>query len=295
MQSCVFIAEDPLVSISNLSAPPSAIIVANSSTVVALDKEGNFHKVIFSPATGETVTGIAWSWTNNEVLVSVNRAPTDLVYGISAIDGSTRIVISDSAIGQNTNFVGLVQLKNDGDILVHENTTAERFDQYGVRETSGWPKNISNQYARQYYPTMAGGFIACSANTDIVRVYDDNGTILNSTNSGIAGTTNSYGCAELDDGTIAVSWEGTTDTIRLYDSTLSSTIWSFNNASSSSVNFNTPRQIAQLSDGNLAVIDAANNHILVLDAADGSFVKTLGSGVVPTGAYGLLVVPNFSF
>ena len=103
--------------------------------------------------------------------------------------------------------------------------------------------------------------------------------------SGIAGTTAAADCRVLTSGNIAVVWSGTTDTVRIYNSALSTTIASYSNLALLS----TPGGIAQRTNGNLLVVDRVLNQIIEITEG-GVFVNGLPRSVLSTPEF-IEVVP----
>lgn len=258
------------------------IIVSNSGSdaVISLDSEGNFKKVIYNLLNGtENPYGVAWSSVTDEVLVVVDGS--DRVMAISADDCSSRIFVADTNL--TGNLRGITQL-DSGDVLIIETNNIERFSSDGYRVSASWPKALQTT-GSDIFKTSGDGFAHCSTGTDVLRTYDSTGTQLATTSSGIAATTDAAGCAKLSNGNFAVAWSGTTDTVVIYDSTLSTVIGSYSNLSVLS----TPGGITQDNDGNLLVIDRVLNQIVKLDAT-GNYIGIIGDGFLSTPEY-IMVVP----
>lgn len=288
---CIYVPSEPQSTVSDYKVTPNDIVVLNylSADIVVLDRNGNFKNVLFSvDSSSEKLIGLAWMHTTKEILVAVDGS--DRVMAISPYDGSSRVLISNSNLDFNTNTIGLAQISN-GDIIVAEtSTSAERFSEAGVRNTTGWPKNLGLTLMRQISPTQDGGFIACSANTDQARKFDSNGNLQATGTSVIAGTTNGYGCIELSNGEFALSWDGTTDSVQVYDSGLTAATTTFNNASSSAV-LSGPRGLAQTSDGNILVAEYTGQYLIEITTA-GDYVQTLGNSFLKQPAH-VLSIPSF--
>jgi len=283
--------EDPVVEEPEPEPEPEAcfesgdIIVSNSGSdaVTVLDSAGNFKRTAFnvSTALGEAFYGMDINTATGELLLVVD--PVDRVMAISAEDCTSRnFILSAQLTG---NLRGLTQLTS-GDVLVVESNVVERFTSAGDRVTSGgWPKSL--QTAGTQVSAMAGGgFVLCSNTTDRVGVYDSSGTISGSLKaSGIASTTDAMGCIELLDGSIATAWSGTTDTVAIYSSNLSTTLFTYSNTSVLAA----PGGIAQRANGNILVVDRTFHYIVEL-TSDGTYVQTLGAGLLNIPEH-ILVVP----
>lgn len=259
------------------------ILVSNSGSdvVLVLNPDGTYKDIVYNVTNGsENIYGLAWSADTNEVLISVDG--TDRIMAVSAEDCSERNLITDANL--NGNIRGVAQL-TAGDIVVVESNAVERFTSSGIRVTAGsWPKNLQTT-GTNIFPLSDGGFILCSTGTDVVRTYDVAGTQVATRSSGIGATTDAAGCTVLSDGTIAVAWSGTTDTVGIYSANLGTVVATYSNTSILSA----PGGIAQRANGNLLVIDRVLNYIIEITSA-GAFVNIIGDGVLSTPEY-LLVVP----
>jgi hypothetical protein len=203
------------------------------------------------------------------------------VVAVSAEDCSNRNVVVD--INLTGTIRGITQLTS-GDILVSETNNIERFGSNGNRVSSGWP--LAAQTGATGLSALAnGGFVHCSTTTDVVRTYSSAGVQVATRSSGIAGTTDAMDCFVMSNGNIATTWSGTSDTVSIYNSSLSP-IASFSNTAYLAA----PGGIAQRpSGGNLLVVDRVFNVIVELTTA-GVYVNTFGSGLLSTPEF-ILVVP----
>lgn len=266
---------------------PGDIVVSSSTTdsVILLDEDGYFKKLLLDlPNNLETPLGLDWNSDTQEIIVSINGTP-DRIVGISAFDGSIREIVRNIAYNGNTYGVAVTAT---GEYLAIETNGIEKFTSTGSRINNGsFPKaNIMTNPA-QIRSLIGGGFVICAYGTDRVRTYSDRAVQQNEKDSGIAGTTNSYGCAESQSGAIAVSWDGTNDSIILYSSDLSTEIMNFSDASYLSA----PRGVTVRSNGNIIAADAGFEWLVEV-TADGKFVRTLGSGIL-ADPWQVIEVPRF--
>jgi hypothetical protein len=254
---------------SNLIASGD-IVISNSGNggILLLSSEGKYKATLANiDYSIERVWGITFSQSSNEVLITVDGA--DRVLAVSAKDATQRIAIINP--GLSGSLRGITQLLN-GDILIVEGNNIERFNSDGTRVTSnGWPKSLQIA-GSEIRSTSNGGFVLCSTGSDIVALYDSDGMLLHSAVSGIAGTTDATGCRVLNDGKVAVSWSGTTDTIQILSPDLTTVLGTYQD----SAKLRSPTSVAQRANGNLLVSGSYYNHIVEL-TADGVYVKTLGS------------------
>jgi hypothetical protein len=264
---------------------PGDIVISNSGSdaVLVLNSDGSYKNIALNVNNiAETVYGVTWDRVNNRLLVAVDGA--DRIVAVDPVDCSTSTAISDGNL-TGTTLKGLTVVDN-GDILVTEVNMIERFTQDGMRiTTGGWPKTLQTT-SNGIYARNNGGFVLCSSGADVVRTYDDAGTQIATKASGIVSTTDAMDCMELANGNIAVTWSGTTDTVKVYSSDLVTEIASYSNISLLS----SPGGIAEKSNGNLLVVDRLNHYIVELEA-DGSYVGILGDGVLNTPEF-LIVVPE---
>ncbi len=259
------------------------IVVSNSGSdvVLVLDSAGTYKGVALNVInSSETVYGLGWMHTTGELLVAVDGA--DRIEAVSAAGCTSRVYAANSNL--TGNLRGLTQLIS-GDVLVVESNNIERFDPQGYRVTTGaWPKTLQTT-GTGLHRLQTAGFVHCSTGTDAVRTYSDAGVQVATVASGIAATTDVADCMELQSGNIAAVFSGTTDTLRVYDSSLSSVVSSYSDLGVLS----TPGGIAQRANGNLIVIDRVLNYLVEV-TEQGEFVGILGDSVLSTPEF-ILVVP----
>lgn len=289
--SCKKEVATPTTSSSTFLINPGDIVVANGSrSIILLDSNGNYKQVLYTlDNVTETIYGLAWKADTREVMFTINGAAR--VGAISAIDGAYRNLITD--INLTGALKGLTQLAS-GDILVAEVSNVERFSSAGIRKTLVnavvWPNTLgaTSTTLEQISATLDGGFIACSSGSDNVKRYTNNAVIVGTAQvSGIAGTTDAFGCLELANGRIAMAFNGTTDTIR----TVSAAMTGITSIYSDLAILASPRTLTQAINGNILVVDSVYNQIVEITNA-GTFVRTLGGGNLGSPV-ALFSVPNF--
>jgi hypothetical protein len=210
---------------------------------------------------------------------------------IKAVSTSTLAVrdFSTSAALSGT-LRGLAMLTS-GDLLVvisSGNRVEKLNGTTGTQITAGaWPKSLQTAGSGIGART-SGTFVHCSTTTDAVRLYDAAGTQTATASSGIAGTTDVIGCVADANGDIYTSFNGTTDTIRKYNSTLATTTWSFSNT----VTLPNPGGLAVRTDGSVLVVDQTHNYVLVI-SADGTTATPLGNDTnnFISSPYGIIIIP----
>ncbi len=272
---------------SSLALGPGDIVVANTGadSVVVLDSTGAYKSVLKQlDASVDSPYGLAWSPDTSEVLIAINGSP-DRIIAISALTGVEREIDTS---GLNGNIRKISVLPN-GDFAVIESNVVERFTINGSRITEDWPLSGLQSGLEGIDVNSSGNIILCSRTSDEVGVYDEEGGVVSAAiASGIAGTTDCYGANELGNGNIAVVWVGTSDTVSIYSSDLTSTVATFSDTGKIS----NPRAIATSLDGTqFYVIDATFNNIHLFDN-DGSYVEEISPGVlsIPND---IIVIPEF--
>ena len=278
--------EEPIPTTSNFVASPGDIVVTNitNDSVVLYSSSGAFKRVLFDVENNAEIPyGVGWKHDTNEIMVAVDGS--DRVVGISAVDGSVRTIIQHASL--TGNIRGVTQLI-DGSILVAESNNVEKFTTNGTRITDGFPLSGGINAVENVSAKDDGGFVVCARTGDVVRTYEADGTLENSTASGIGGTTDGYGCAELDDGNIVTAWSGGTDTVSFYDSGLGDAGYTYRDASI----LPSPRGVAQLANGNIVVADATFHHLVEIDSTSGEFVGILASSGL-SAPNQILVIPDF--
>lgn len=280
---------------SNFAINSGDIIVSSTTTraVYHFDKNGNFKDFIWrSDLTTDTVGGLGWMHTTNEVLVAVDGAP-DRVDAISLRDGRVRTLYSNAQLTGTIRNV--TQLLDSRSLIVSETNSLERFNELGLREAYGtapvvWPSAVMGTTLQDVKATSDGGWIgASSTNTVGVRKFPDSITTFAASATALppTGTTAAHGVAELANGQILVSWEGTaTDYLSIYNADLTFDRHVFGNSQAVLV---APRGVAQAANGNYLVVDTTNDYILEIDD-DGIVKNIIGRGLLDTPV-SLLVVP----
>lgn len=271
---------------------PGDIVVVNgtSRSLILLDANGGYKTVLFDlDNIAESIYNVAFKKDTKEIIFTVNGSAR--VGAVSVVDGSYRTLISDANL--TGALKGLTQLVN-GDILVAEVNNVERFTTNGVRRTSvsgvTWPNTLggTSTTAEQLSATEDGGFVVCSSGSDNVKRYTENAVIVGAAVvSGIAATTDAFGCIELADGKIAMAFSGTTDTIR----TVSAAMTGIATLYSDIAVLASPRTLTQSLNGNILVVDSVYNQIVEITTT-GIFVRTLGGSILgaPNAVFS---VPNY--
>jgi hypothetical protein len=271
---------------------PGDIVVVNgaSRSLILLDASGGYKTVLYDlDNIAESIYDVAFKKDTKEIIFTVNGSAR--VGAVSVVDGTYRTLISDANL--TGALKGLTQLVN-GDILVSEISNIERFTTNGVRRTSvsgvTWPNTLggTSTTAEQLFATADGGFVVCSSGSDNVKRYTENAVIVGAAVvSGIAATTDAFGCIELADGKIAMAFSGTTDTIR----TVSAAMTGIATVYSDLAVLASPRTLTQALNGNILVVDSVYNQIVEITTS-GIFIRTLGGSIIGT-PNAVFSVPNY--
>ncbi len=265
------------------------IVVANSATrtVVLYDATFNEHtaRVLKQYPASNTPTSLA-KFDRDHVLVTVDGTP-DRVDKINLTTGVT----DTGFILDSTNLTGVIKgiaRLSGGDIVVSDNSSGAHLERFSVasssvvRYTVGWPATLLNTTFR-IFPLSNNSFLACAGGTsDVVRTYNNVGVLIASASAttpapslGVAHDVT--GCTSDSSGRIAVAYNGATDTIRLYDSTMTTTIWSYSNLAQ----LPNPLSLAVRPNGNLLAADA-NNQVVEINGSDGTFVASFQPQLIST-------------
>ncbi len=262
------------------------VVVANtgSRSVLLYDSGMNFVKILrqYTAAAGDAPASLA-VFDSTSILVAVEG-----VDRIEKIDVSTGAVEAAYIVDSNLTgtMKGLTRLSG-GEILVSDATTGAHLERYVVgsipqRVTTGWPMTLLNT-AQALFPLTANQFLACAAGTSqVVRTYSAAGVQTGSASAtapvpSLGAAHNATGCVADSSGRIAVAWNGATDSVRMYNSTLTTTVWTYNNA----ILLANPVAMTIRPNNNILVADGTNNLIIELNAS-GSYINHYTSAFFST-------------
>lgn len=291
LSSCKKDSPVPTQSSQSYLIKPGDILVVNmtSDSLLHFDSNGVYKGVLYDVDNiGESLYGIAFKSDTKEIIFTVNGAPR--VGAISVVDGTYRNLISDANL--TGTLRGLTQIPG-GDILVIETANVERFTSAGVRRTSvsgvTWPNTFSATAAPEQIHTTANGELILCGSANVNRFTTNAVRVGAAVVSAIAGTTAANGCIEMSNGSIAVAFNGTTDTIRTVGSGMTQA--SIATIYSDLAVLASPRWLTQTLNGNLLTVDSVFNQIVEITTT-GTFVRTLGGGVLGT-PNAVFSVPNY--
>ncbi len=229
-------AADPTNGAGSSASFSNYIIVSNNTTrnVVLLDANGTFVRSLFQDFSGTNTPFGLSMYDSENVLISV--------------EGTDRVEIANLRTGTSTSYLvdgnltgtmrGVARLSG-GDIVVSEGTgPVERFSSgtSPARMTGGgWPANLMTTVtAMRGLVSTANYFVQCSTGTDAVRIYDTTGTQIYTANSTTPGTSlgavyDAQGCDVGPSDQIVALYNGANDGVRVYNSTLASVAWTYQN------------------------------------------------------------------
>jgi len=273
------------------------VIVANNANRSVVMYDPNFTestaRVLKLYPTGNTPMSLA-VYDSDSVLVAVDGTP-DRVDRITLSTGVT----TTGFILDSTNLTGTMKRiarLSGGDVIVSDATTGAHMERFAVsassflRYTTGWPATLLNT-TFALFPLSNNTFLACAGGTsDVARTFTNvGGTIVSATAllpvPTLGAAHDAVGCVANASGQIAVAWNGATDTVRLYNSTLSTTVWSYSDLALLSA----PLTLGVRPNGNLLAIDTSNL-VVEINGSTGAFVTSFAPGLVAT-ANQILVMP----
>lgn len=273
------------------------ILVANSATRQVVMYDSNFTestaRVLRLYATGNTPASLA-VYDSENILVAVEGTP-DRVDLINLTSGA----VTTGFILDSTNLTGTMKgiaRLSGGDVLVSDAATLAHMERFAVsasgavRYTVGWPATLLNT-TQMIYPLASNTFLACAAGTsDVVRIYNNVGTQLYSASAtlpvpSLGAAHDVVGCVADSSSSVIVAYNGATDTIRKYSSTLAATTWSYSDLALLSA----PLAVGVRPNGNVLAVDTSNA-VVELNGSTGAWVATYTPNLVSTVTQ-ILVMP----
>jgi hypothetical protein len=299
LTSCL-IRPEPKATFSDLLVSRGDIVVSSanstfSDSLVVFSPNGTFKRVLYElpNPSSESIGGLSWLPSTNEILINIEGGSSsgDRIEAFNVINGTVRTFYNNTSNYSGTGITAIAVLENTGDVIANEGSVIERFSSRGIRETwtTIWPTSVIAN-TQQLVPLKNGNWLACSSSAGL-RISPDSTTDLTAVataTSAIVATTQSYGCGQLSDGTIVVAWNGTSDAIQTYTSTLTSPTTLISNSSVLS----NPRGIAIGENDEIYVSDNTRNMVIELDI-DGNVTREFGSSYIVAPS-SLLVIPSFN-
>jgi hypothetical protein len=239
------------------------VLVASqaSGQVLVFGADGLYKKVAYTVSVPtDRIVGLAWNATHSAAMVLVDG--NDRIDAIAKTDGAVATVLQTAELAGNLR--GLTQVAS-GDVLILETSIVERFRPDGSRLAFNWPKSLQST-PRSIAPLADGGFVLCSSGSKVVRTYNDDGSLRASASSGVTGTQDAYGCAQLSDGRIVTAWSGMQDTVQIRSADLMQNLAEYRDP----IGLSSPSCLHILEDDSILVCDRLTNSLVELG---------------PTGAY----------
>lgn len=258
----------------NATTSLSGYVVVSNTTfrnVILMDPSFNYVRTLYQAGAGDVPWGLA-RFDDDNIIVSVEGS--DRLIKVNLITGA---VVTLAVDAQLTGTMRGVARLSGGDIIVSEGTTTiERFsvnsDGYTTtRVTGGWPVTHGANTVAVWPLSSSNQFLSCSTTTArTVRVNNDAGTQLFTASAtaptptlGAAHDVNA--CVADGSGRVAVIYNGATDSLRVYNSTLATTQCTY----SSAVTIPNPAALAVRANGNFLVYDNTNLSVVEIDGSCG--------------------------
>jgi len=295
LTSCLLKNESPIGSTSdevNLIQSGDIIVSnAGNDTIILLHEDGSFKATLVDSQSDAALifNGLSYDAINKTVLFTYDHTTAfyDAVKSIDLYDGEVNTLISNSNL--TGTLPGLTRLTT-GELIVLENTnTAEKFLANGTRSGAPFLATLTTNVA-DISKLSSGGFVTCSSGTaNTVRIYNGAGVVQATATSAAPvpslGALASTSCIQDSNGQIIVAYSGATDAVRVYNSTMTTTVWTFTDTNV----LTTPGKLAIRSNGNILVTDTAFNHIVEISPA-GALVRVIGGAVLST-PNNMIVIP----
>lgn len=295
LSSCILKNESPLESSSNEAnlIQSGDIVVTNSGndTIVLLHEDGSYKDTLVDSQSDSQLifNGLAYDAINKNIMFTYDHLTAfyDAVKTIDLYDGTVKTLLSNNNL-QGT-LPGLARLTG-GELIVLEGTnTAEKFLANGTRSGNPFLATLTTNVA-DITKLSNGGFVVCSSGTaNTVRTYNAAGTVVatatSATPTPTLGALAASSCTQNAAGNIIVAYSGATDAVRMYNSSLSTVVWTFTDTNI----LTTPGKISLRSNGNILVTDLGFHHIVEIDP-NGALVRVIGGAVLST-PNNIVVVP----
>lgn len=296
LSSCIISSESPIESSSNEVnlIQTGDIIISNTGTdsIILLNSEGTFKANLLDVSDATLTMGALTFDAANDQILFTNDSTTaalDSVKSISLFDGTVSTYISNSNLTA-TGMTGIARLTG-GEILVLEGTnTAEKFLSTGVRSGNPFINTLTTNVA-DIGPLATGGFVTCSSGTaNTVRTYNAAAAVQTTATSAVPAPSMgslmaATSCAQdATTGNIAVAFNGANDGVRMFNSTLSTIVWTYQDSNYLA----NPGKLSIRPNGNVLVLDLTANHIVEIDA-NGAFVQVINAPLTTPNS--ILVVP----
>ncbi|MBS1964070.1 MAG: hypothetical protein JST04_17790 [Bdellovibrionales bacterium] len=262
--------------LSFLSLSESALsdyfVVSNANTkdIALFDPNGNYVRQLFRLPAGSSESIYGLHQFGNYLYFVVDGVDRVLRVDLTEPDAPAENYISDTALSGNLRGLTGNSL---GELLIVESNNVEKFDSNRIRVTSGWPKALQTT-GTGIAMMDDGGFVQCSTGTDVVRAYTSAGVQTATASSGIGGTTDVVDCSySPETGRVLALFSGTTDTLRVYDSSSLATVdFNFSNTAI----LGTPKAAAFTTDGSVLAADGTSQRVYKIDA-QGNFAGPITS------------------
>lgn len=274
------------------------IIVANNTSrnVVLLDPNGTFVRTLYQDFIGTNTPFGLSMYDSENVLIGIEGTDQAQIANLRTGTSSTYIVDANL-----TGTIRGVARLSGGDVIVSEGTgSVERFSSgtSPTRITSGgWPVALMTTVTNMRgLSNTANYFVQCSTGTDAVRIYNTSGTQQYTATSAVPAPSlgavyDVQGCDVGPSDQIVALYNGANDGVRVYDSTLASIVWTYQNAAL----LPNPRAVGfrkSTANGATAgyVLAIDNSNLMIEINTSGILSRTISTPVIAV-ANEMLVVP----
>lgn len=279
-------------SVNMIQSDDIVVVNQTNDSIILLDRDGNFKTTLVDEATSNTInySGINWDSIDKRLLFvnDTNVANTESVKSISLYNGRVEDVIN--TIFLTGTLRSIARLTNGDYLIVESATTVEKFDTNLQRVGNPFFSALVNAN-NDLNSLSTGGFLSCSSSTgSAIRTHSATGaTVATATSAAPVPSMGSamqcIGADERPDGTIAVSFSGTNDGVRVFSADLSTVVWTYQN----STVLSNPGKLAVRSNGNVLVPDLSLHHIVEL-SSDGQFIRIIQGAFVASAGH-IKVIP----
>lgn len=293
---CVVDEKSPVETFNNavnmIQSDDIVVVNQTNDSIVLLDPDGNFKTTLVDEPTSTTInfSGLNWDSVDKRLIFVYDSSIVSLegVRSISPYNGRVEEVINTVAL--TGTMRSLARLTNGDYIIAESATVLEKFDSNLVRVGNPFMTTLVNAN-NDLNALSTGGFLSCSSSTgSAIRTHTVTGTTVATASATVP--TPSMGSAmacigakERPDGTIAVSYSGTNDGVRVYSADLSTIVWTYQN----STVLSNPGKLAVRSNGNVLVPDLTLHHIVELSST-GQFVRIIQGAFVASAGH-IKVIP----
>ncbi len=247
------------------------IVVTNTTfrNAVLMSPTFSYVRTLYQAGAGDVPWGIGY-FDANSILLSVEGL--DRALKVNMNSGAVTTLISD--VNVTGTMRGIARMTG-GDIIVVDQGATNQVERFTVdtdgnsstRVTAGWPSTQGTTVVG-LWPTASNTFLSCSTGTDTVRVNNNAGTQTLSASAtapvpSLGAAHDVVACISDSAGRIAVAYNGATDSVRVYNSTLAATQCTYTDA----ISMPNPSALAVRANGNFLIYDNTNMAVIEIDSS----------------------------